>query len=269
MTAGFPGSEQHIDTARGAMAWLEAGAGWPLILLHAFPLDANMWRPQLEAVPSGWRYIAPHFRGFGAGPPTTGPLSVDDYAADVFALLDALNIDAAAVGGLSMGGYVAFAMFRKAPERFTAMILADTRAQADTPEGRQGRVQMRAQLAAEGPGAIAAQMLPKLLSPGATPEVVEAVRRTIASGRPDAIDAAIAALMARPDSTPLLARINVPTLVVVGDADAITPIADAEAMQRAIGRSTLTAIPGAGHLANLEQPRAFSRALDDFLRSAL
>jgi 3-oxoadipate enol-lactonase len=251
------------------MAWLEAGAGWPLILLHGFPLTADMWRPQLDDVPSGWRYIAPHLRGFGDGPPAAAPVSMEDYADDVCALMDAMHLDEAAIGGLSMGGYVAFAMFRKAPERFTAMVLADTRAQADTPEGREGRMKMRALLAADGPRAVAAQMLPKLLLPDAPSEVVDAVRGTIEAGGVPGIDAAIGALMDRLDSTPLLARIGVPTLVVVGEGDAITPVADAEAMQRAIVRSRLTVIPGAAHLANLEQPRAFSRALEDFLRSAL
>ena len=265
----MPITEKQSATARGTMAWLEAGAGWPLILLHGMPLDATMWQPQLETVPSGWRYIAPHFRGFGSGPPATGALSMDEYADDVCALMDAMQLDEVAIGGLSMGGYVVFAMFRKMPERFTAMVLADTRSQSDTPEGRQGRLQLRARLAADGPRGVAAQMLPKLLSPGADPEVVDVVRRMIESTGAPGIDAAIGALMDRPDSTPLLPRINVPTLVVVGDADVITPPADSEAMQRAIPRSVLTVIAGAGHLANLEQPRAFSRALEDFLLSAL
>jgi pimeloyl-ACP methyl ester carboxylesterase len=251
------------------MAWIEAGAGWPLILLHAFPLNAEMWRPQLEAVPAGWRFIAPHLRGFGAGPPPDRGLSMDDYAADVLALMDALTIDEAAIGGLSMGGYVTFAMHRAAAARFTAMVLADTRPQADTPQAREGRVQMRALAADTGPAAVAAQMLPKLLSAGADGDTIASVKRMIESTSVAGLDAAIGALMQRPDSTPDLARISVPTLVAVGEADAITPVAESEAMQRAIERSRLTVIPGAGHLANLERPQSFSRALDDFLLSAL
>jgi 3-oxoadipate enol-lactonase len=184
-------------------------------------------------------------------------------------LMDALELERAVIGGLSMGGYITFALHRAAPARISAMILADTRSQADTPAGRDGRVQMRALLAEKGSAAVAAQMLPKLLSPAAPEEAVATVRRMIESQGTAGLHAAIGAMMDRPDSTPDLGHIACATLVVVGEADAITPPADSEAMQRAIARSTLTVIPGAGHLANVEQPQAFSRALEDFLRSAL
>src|SRR5918995_879513 len=172
----MPITERFLETGGRRLAWLEAGAGWPVILLHAFPLKAEMWRPQLEAVPAGWRFIAPDLRGFGRahlrrlmvedGAPT---LAVADYAADVLALMDALEIDDAVIGGLSMGGYVTFAMFRQAPARFAGMILADTRSQADTAQGREARVQLRALLAERGPSVVADQMLPKLFSPSAPP----------------------------------------------------------------------------------------------------
>lgn len=269
-------AERLLETGGRRLAWLESGAGWPVILLHAFPFKAEMWRAQLEAVPSGWRFIAPDLRGFGRahlsrlkveeGAP---PLTVDDYAADVAALMDALKLDDAVIGGLSMGGYVAFALFRQAPGRFAGMILADTRSQADTPQAREARVQLRALLAERGPSAVADQMLPKLLSPDAAPEVVAAARQMIDSADAAAIDAAIGALMARPDSTPDLPRMTRGTLVIVGEEDAITPVADARAMQAAIPRSMLTVIPGAGHLSNLERPEIFSRALADFLSGHL
>lgn len=254
--------KRSMDTARGPASWLEAGAGWPVILLHAFPLDAAMWTSQLERVPQGWRFIAPELRG-------SGRLTMDDYATDVLALMDALEIESAAIGGLSMGGYVTFAMFRKAPARFTAMILADTRPAADTPQGRQGRVALRAVLAGKGTEGVAAELLPKLLSPAASRGLVDRVRAVIESMPPEAVDAAIGAMMDRPDSTPDLEQITCAALVVVGEDDVITPVADAEAMQRGLRRSTLCVIPGAGHLSNLEQPDAFSRGLGDFLLSAL
>lgn len=262
-------SERSIQTPRGAMTWLDAGRGWPVILLHGFPLTADMWRPQLDTVPDGWHFIAPHLRGFGSGPPVEGPMSMADYAADVTALMDALALEDAAIGGLSMGGYITFALHRSAPDRFTRMILADTRAEADTPQGREARIQMRELLARTGPPAIAAQMLPKLLSPLASAETVALVRRTIESAGAPAIDAALGALMDRPDSTAELARISCPVLIAVGDADVITPPSDGERMRSAITRSSLAVIPNAGHLANLEQPAAFSRAVADFLASAL
>ena len=269
-----------METGGCHMAWLEAGAGWPLILLHAFPLTADMWRPQLERVPQGWRFIAPHLRGFGesvflpskGGSNMSPQLTMDDYAADVLSLMDCLELDDAVIGGLSMGGYVTFAMFRQAPSRFTGMILADTRSQADTPQAREGRVRMRELLAKEGPRGVADQMLPKLLAEATRRDAADAVRESramIESAAPEAIDAAIGALMGRPDSTPGLSRISCATLVVVGAQDEMTPVAEAEVMQRAIPRSTLTVIPGAGHLSNLEQPEAFSRALGDFLLAHL
>jgi pimeloyl-ACP methyl ester carboxylesterase len=164
-----------------------------------------------------------------------------------------------------MGGYVTFAMFRKEPERFTGMILADTRPQADTPAAREMRMQLRELLRTGGPRALAQQTLPKLFSADAGPDVIARTRAMIESAPAAAIDAALVAMIGRPDSTPGLAAVSCSTLVVVGERDEITPAADSEAMQRAIGRSTLCVIPGAGHLSALEQPEAFSRALRDFL----
>jgi pimeloyl-ACP methyl ester carboxylesterase len=256
-------------TVRGPIAWLEAGTGWPVVLLHAFPLNAGMWRPQLERVPDGWRFIAPHLRGFGATPLGQEAPSMDTYAADIGALMDALQLDSAVITGLSMGGYVAFAMYRAAPARLAGLVLADTRPQADTASGRAGRAALRDLLAREGPRGVAEQMMGNLLSGAAEPEIVAHVRQTIEHADPRAIDAAILALMARPDSTPDLPRISCGTLVLVGRADVITPPAEADVLQRAIPRSRLTVIDGAGHLANLEQPDTFSRAIADFLLARL
>ncbi len=247
---------------------LEAGSGWPVILIHAFPVNADMWRPQLEHAPDGWRYIAPDLRGFGPGAPPDGPLTMDDYARDVSAVLDALRIDDAVIGGLSMGGYVTFALHRLEPERFTGMLLADTRPQADTPDGRAARAKMRDLLAENGPVAVADQMLPRFFTDdtrGRRADVVDRTRRMIEANSPAAIDAALAALMERPDSTADLPRISSPAFIIVGERDEVTPVADAERMQRAVPRSRLTVIPGAAHLSNLERPEAFSHALHDFL----
>lgn len=263
---------RSIDTGGRRLSWLEAGTGWPVFLLHAFPLSADMWRAQLEAVPDGWRFIAPDFRGFGrsasAGHEGGNGLTMDDYAADVLSLMDGLELDEAVIGGLSMGGYVAFAMFRQAPSRFTGMVLADTRSQADTPQGREGRLHLRDVLAKDGARGVAEEMLPKLLGARTRRESSDVVRLTrtmIEAAAPEAIDAAIGALIGRPDSTPGLAAISCATIVIVGQEDEITPVAEAELMQRAIPRSALSVIAGAGHLSNLEQPEVFSRALGDFL----
>jgi 3-oxoadipate enol-lactonase len=252
------------------MRYLEAGAGWPVVLIHGFPLSADMWRPQLARVPDGWRYIAPDLRGFGksvwpAGGSHQRQTSMDDYAHDVVLLLDRLEIDNATIGGLSMGGYVTFALFRLAPERFTGMILADTRAPGDSADGKAARVSMRKLVATRGPSAVADQMLPKLLSADAEPDAVAFVRDMIEGTPAETIDAALGALMERPDSTPDLPRMSCPTIVVVGARDEITPVAESERMQQLMPRSRLTIIPRAGHLANVERPAEFAHALHDFL----
>ena len=217
--------------------------------------------------------IAPHFRGVdgGAGdPPAT---SLDDYAGDVIDLLDALHIKQAVVGGLSMGGYAAFAMLRHAARYVQGLILADTRPEADTPEGRRG-AQENAR-ARPGQGARRRwreEMIPKLLGETTRrtrPDVVDRVRSLVLSNSADAIAGAVRALMTRPDSTPLLSTIHVPTLIVVGDEDTVTPPAIAENMHAAIAGSELTVITGAGHLSNLEQPEAFNGALAHFLAHRL
>lgn len=266
-------TETLIDTRAGRMRCLEAGAGWPVVLIHAFPLNADMWRAQLDAVPDGWRYLAPDVRGFGPQHRPSDPRlpTIDDFAADVEALLDALEIDRAVIGGMSMGGYVTFALFRRAPERFSGLVLADTRPQADTPEGRQGRRAMSELVRGDGGvPAVVDQMLPKLLgdtSRRTRPGVADEVRRIAAVNDASGIDGAIHAMMERPDSTPDLARIPVPTLIVVGEEDTLTPVADSELLRRQVPRSRLVVLPGAGHLSALETPVEFSRALADFLSS--
>ena len=263
--------EHRVDTARGPVRCLECGAGWPVVLIHAFPLTADMWRPQFDHAPQGWRYVAPDLRGFGGSPAGTLRPGIDDYAADVEALMDALQIETAVIGGLSMGGYITFALHRRAPERFSAIVLADTKAEADTPEGRESRRGMSALVRSAGVAAVAERMLPVLLSPAsrARPELTSTVRSLIETNTVDGIDHAIHALMDRPDSTPDLPQLRVPALVIVGEEDGLTPPADSRRMQAAMARSQLVVLPGAGHLSNLEAPAAFSTALANFLTSSM
>lgn len=239
-----------------------------------------MWRSQIDHVPDGWRFIAPDLRGFGAGAPDAdaslrksadAPLSIDDYARDIVALMDALGIESAVIGGLSMGGYVTFAIFRQAPARFEGVILADTKAQPDTAEGQVGRRAMSATLRSSGVSAVVDELLPKLL--GETthrerPHVLSDVRRLMEANQPDAIDAALHALMTRPDSTPDLPRVSCPALVIVGQEDVVTPAADAELLAHSIPRAELVVLPRVGHLSNLEAPDGFSSALTRFLSRA-
>ena len=263
--------EQRTAWKGRVIRFLEAGLGRPLILLHAFPLGADMWRPQLERVPRGWRFIAPDLRGFAGSTLDHEPgIGMNDYASDVLGLMDALQIDRAAIGGLSMGGYVTFAIFRRAPERLSALLLADTKATADSEEGGRTRRAMLETVRQKGVRAIADEMLGKLLgdtSRRERPEVVAEVRRLIEANSQAGMEAAIYALMTRPDSTPDLLRIECPALIVVGAEDGITPVADAEALQRSIRGSELSILPGAGHVSNLEAPEEFSNTITRWVAS--
>ena len=239
-----------------------------LVLLHAFPLNARMWEPQLALAAHDWRVIAPHLRGFDDGAADVPASTVDEYAGDVIDLLDALHVEDAVIGGLSMGGYATFAILRRAPRYVRGLILADTRSQADTPEGVAGRTRMLQLLVEKGPAAVVDEMIPKLLGASTRtnrPELADRVRALALSNPPQAIAGAIRALMTRPDSTPLLSTIHCPTLIVVGEEDTLTPPALSEEMHKGIAGSELVVIPGAGHLSSLEQPDAFNSALAAFL----
>lgn len=238
-----------------------------LVLMHAFPLNARMWEGQRSLSDHGWRVLAPHLRGFDGDTREPGR-SVDDYAGDVIDLLDSLHIHEAVIGGLSLGGYVTLAIFRHAPRYFQGMILADTRAGADTPEAVANRQKMLTLVRDQGPAAVADEMVPKLLGETTkreAPELSQRVRDLVLASSAEAIAGAVTAMMTRPDSTPLLASIHCPTLIVVGGEDTLTPPPLSEEMHRAIGGSELVTIPGAGHVSNLEQPEAFNAALSRFL----
>ena len=263
--------ERLLPLAYGTARYLESGGGWPVVLLHAFPLTADMWRPQLEQVPDGWRFIAPDLPGFGSAR-STPARTVDEMASGVLALLDALEIERAAVGGLSMGGYVTFALLRRERERFNALFLADTRDSPDTQEGRDARNRMLETVRAAGVDAVADEMLPKLLAPSSRrerPELETQVRGLIRANSPAAIAGAVEAIRDRPDSTTTVASIAVPTLILCGEEDTLTPPAEARSMQSRIDRSIVVMLPGAGHLSSLEAPEQFSTALNDFLAAPL
>jgi pimeloyl-ACP methyl ester carboxylesterase len=257
----------------GKLRYLEAPAAGgrtlgTLLLVHAFPLNAHMWEPQLALAAQGWRVVAPHLRGFDGGTADPPASTVDDYAGDLIDLLDTLRIEEAVVCGLSIGGYISFALLRHAARYVRGLVLADTRSQADTPEGVENRKRMLTLLAERGTTAIVDEMLPKLLGPttlAQRPELADRLRTLALSNPPEAIAGAIRALMTRPDSTPLLREIRCPTLIIVGEEDSLTPPAFSEEMHRAIAGSELVIVPGAGHLSSLERPDAFDAALTRFL----
>lgn len=252
------------------LAWEEAGTGLPVVLLHAFPVNRRMWAAQARELARRYRVITPDFRGHGESGRAEEDSTMERLADDVRGLLDELRLERVVLGGLSMGGYVAFAFLRRYAERTAALILADTRAGADTEEGRKARYDSAALAEKEGAGALAERLLPKLLGASTharQPEVVRAVREMILSTSPAGIARALRGMAARPDSTALLGTIGVPALVLVGEEDTLTPPAEAEALAKGIRGAPLVRIPAAGHLSNLEQPAAFTRALADFLGS--
>lgn len=255
-----------VHLPQGRFRCLESGAGRPVVLLHAFPLGADQWSPQLTNPPAGVRFLAPDLRGFGGSIVHSGEASVsmETYAADVFDLMTALDVGEATIVGLSMGGYVAMAMLAVDPARVRGLVLADTRATADGHEARSARDRMVERVRRDGSAGIATDMLPKLLGQttrNTRPDLVQRVRALIESNGPDGIEAAILAMKGRTDRAGLLASSGVPTTVLCGAEDVITPPAECEAMSRQIPGARFVRIEGAGHLSNLETPDAFTAAL--------
>ena len=267
-------TRQYCHIGPRTIAYLDSAPGKTdlrtYVLLHAFPIGANLWEPQIRSIPSGWRLITPDLRGFGGSTEldsVTGA-SMSDYADDVATLLDELKITRAVIGGASMGGYAALAFLQLAGDRVDGLVLANTRAGADSPESRANRRNMLALLDREGPSGVAREMMPKLLGKTTretNPEIEANVRRLIKQQSPIGIRSAIQRMMHRPDSMPLLNKTKAPTLVITGDEDELIPVDESRSMAAAVPGATLVIIPKAGHLANLEQPDAFNHALNAFL----
>lgn len=244
----------------------DEGQGEPLLLVHGFPLSSDLYQPQRAALSRRFRVITPDLRGMGRSDPQPG-YSMDTYADDLVALLDRLGVGQAIVGGMSMGGYVVFTLLRRHPDRVKGLILIDTKAAADTEEGRQGRYKMIEQARSEGATAIAEAMLPKMLTEQTRSqqlELVEFVRGMMAATPVDGITGALEAMAIRPDSTPLLASIQVPTLIIVGNEDQVTPSAVAQEMHQAMPNAELVIIDGAAHAATLERPAAVNQAIEQW-----
>jgi pimeloyl-ACP methyl ester carboxylesterase len=253
------------------IAFDDIGSGMPVVFLHAFPLNRTMWEPQVGALVAECRCITIDFRGFGDSP-AAPPFSMDRYADDAIGVLDSLQIEQAVVVGLSMGGYAAFSFWRRHRHRVRALVLADTRSGADTPEGLEKRRKLIEVARTQGSTAVANLQIAALM--GTTtrekrPDIYDAVHRTIAQAPVDGIVGALEAMMGRADSTPTLATINVPTLVVVGDEDTLTPVGEAQALHAGIAASRLEILAQAGHLSNIERPAAFNTVVTEFLATLI
>jgi pimeloyl-ACP methyl ester carboxylesterase len=257
-------SEITVDTKR--IFYTEKGSGPALVLVHGFPLDHRVWEAQLEALSANCRVIALDLPGFGRSK-CSEPFSMSSQADDLHTMLEKIGALPCMLGGLSMGGYVALAYVRKYPSDLNGLILVDTRSEADTPEGKAGRMKMIESVRTGGSKAVADAMMPKMLSPESAtsrPHLVQKLRTIMEDCPPLTIEHALLAMRDRPDLREELASIAVPTLIIVGDHDVITPPEMSQYMQRQISHSTLAVVKGAGHMAIMEQPEQVNSALRKF-----
>lgn len=237
-----------------------------VLFIHGFPLNRSMWQPQLEAIKAaGWVAVTPNLPGFG-GAPLVQHASMDTYADCAFQSLEAVGVKRAVVVGLSMGGYVAFRFLEKYPDVVSGLVLVDTRAGADTDEGRAARHATAARVERDGVGGLANDMLAKLVAAQASQTVKDELLGIMRSASAAGTAAAARAMAARPDSRPMLEQVRVPTLIVVGAEDALTPPAMSEEMHKLVPGSRLEVIPGVGHMSNMEAPDVFNRVLLEFLQ---
>ncbi len=252
------------------VAYEDTGNGRPLLLIHGYPLNRMMWESQLHGLADVARVIAPDLWGFGESEPA-GDTAIGAYADEVHALAEALGATGpAVVCGLSMGGYVAFEYFRRYKDQVAGLILANTKAGPDSEEGKAGRDKSAALARDKGAAAIADAMLPKMLSPKtytSRPELVEQVKRMMESASVEGIVAALTAMRDRPDSTPTLAQIKQPALVIGGADDQLFPQSEFQNIAKGLTRGRLEILPDAGHMSNFEQPELFNRAVREFLQS--
>jgi 3-oxoadipate enol-lactonase len=252
------------------IAYTDEGSGTPVVFIHGFPLSRAMWDGQVKALSGQARVIAIDLRGHGESQAFHWLTTMDTYADEVHGLLDHLNIERAVICGFSMGGYVTFAFYRKYPDRVHALILADTRPQPDAPEGKVGRFNTAMTAQNQGAGAIAQAMLPRLLTEKSVNErsdLTKLATDIMVGASVAGITGDLMAMAERPDSVEMLPGISVPTLVIVGENDALTPPADAQLMAERIPNARLETIPAAAHLSNVENPDAFNRAVGDFLKT--
>ncbi len=254
-----------VNLGDATLHYREAGSGSEVVLLlHAFPLHSGMWAPQLQALGTRFRVIAPDYRGLGQSQPSPAATTMELVAGDVLALLRQLGVRRAAVVGLSMGGYAALELYRRAPDLFRGLALCDTKATPDTEEAKATREKFAQSAVAKGLDWVANDFAPKLLRPQADPAVFAQVKELIRQGTPEGVAAAQRGMATRPDSVPTLARITCPTLVMVGEEDQLTPFAEAQRMANTVKGARMVRVPAAGHLSNLENAGAYDAALMAF-----
>ncbi len=264
---------QQVPIADTQLAVLDRGQGVPVLLVHGFPLDHTMWKYQIEHLASTCRVIAPDLRGLGQSPVAGEVVPMERFADDLALLLEALRVREPVVYvGLSMGGYIAWEMLRRHRERLRAVVLCDTKAQADTPEAARGRRQMAQAILRQGMAPLDAAMREKLWADRSATrheEDVEAVHQVIRNTDPRGAAAALLGMAQRSDATELLPAIQLPALVVCGQHDMLSPPEQMEQMARAIPGARFALVPEAGHMAPLENPREVNAHLGRFLATAV
>ncbi len=259
----------------GLDVYVQTRINQPAVLfLHAFPVNQEMWRPQMEALSrEGIPYLAFDYPGMGYSRPWGKAPIIDDYAELAYRVAREAGIPQAVVIGLSMGGYVALALFRRYPDFFRGLVLADTRATADPPEGKQRRYQLMEKVQRSGDLEELIQFHMEKFFTRETlrrhPARVVQARRLMQRATVEGVVQALQAMAERPDSTDLLGRMTFPVLVLVGEKDTLTTVEDSRRMVEQMPRAELVILPGAAHLSNLEQPEAFNRALLAYLEGCM
>ncbi|MGQ0715594.1 MAG: alpha/beta fold hydrolase [Gemmatimonadaceae bacterium] len=257
----------RVEVGTRGIAYDDAGEGTPVLFVHGFPHHRKLWAPQMRALAGHCRVIAVDLPGFGESD-MPERFSIEAWADGLARFLDVLGIDRAVITGLSMGGYITLALWRLHRERVVALVLSDTRAGADSEEGKAKRRETIELARREGPTAVARAMLPGMVGKSTRerePSVMATMRAMLEGASVDSIVGASEAMIARADSASLLATIDVPTLIVVGDEDVLTPPKESRAMHAAIPGSQLEIIPGAGHVSNIERPAAWNQVFMEFL----
>lgn len=260
---------QRATVGNIELAYIDRGSGPVLLLVHGFPLDHSMWSEQIEALSVGHRVIAPDLRGFGQSESQDDKTTMQHFANDLAGLHDALRIsEPVTLCGLSMGGYVAWQFWKHHRDRLTSLILCDTRAACDTPEGALGRLALAKTVLAEGALPVADSMLPKLFAPrnlDSDPPYVASTKQVMESTRPTTIAATLRGMAERPDMTAELPNIELPALLLCGEHDVITPADEMRDVAKAMPDAMFRVIYGAGHMSPLERPERVNRLILEFL----
>jgi len=260
-----------IEVNNFAISYNDVGEGAvPIIFLHGFPFDKSMWNGQLDSLKSSYRLIACDIRGFGKSTDEKTVLSIDLFSDDLLSFMDKLNIDKAILCGLSMGGFISLNAIKRFPERFEALILCDTQCIADTTEVKENRYKAIEQINLDGVTEFNEKFIKNVFHPDSLTnkiELVENLRNIVFANSKVVITAGLTALAERSETCSILNTIGIPTLIICGREDTVTPLIQSEFMKEQIKGSSLKIINNAGHVSNLEQPDEFNKYIFDFLNS--